>query len=1120
MYFKKDDIDRIYKLYLGLCNFVNNKYKIVKNAKFDRHGYIDPQQVRQVSERLWENGELIAEYIKKNPDKLNLADLDALHKWKSNHLGPFTLMEYVEKDGVEYAVFCDGAYAYMVPGISNDISEVVNRTDLPTYVNTTLLPYKDRIIYETFIQSYPVKLGENILNRLDLEYKAIKANGNYVWTSREFIDALSNIDAQTEIINAIVDEDLFDSDTGEYINKKKSPEEIAQKHLDDLVKTTKRNSIKKMTATDLKTLLTGLTTKKVKEIASNLHINRVSKMKKPELADSIYDLMINPGNGDYYEDILYYFSDETHEFIEHLIKRGPLNIDYNDISNQTIYALSELGIAFLVDMGKGFSLVTSDEFIDKYDSYKKNRDIEKQARIESVRTYLIPAMNFYGYISVDRFYDLYCEYEDLDLDYMVFDDMVLGLVHSFDTGYDMIEGCILSPQILKSEYHIIERAVYEATVMPVVQFSSEKEFMKYTDPNYYVKGKEYDDIYAYLQTHLQNVGDKDIKYIIDTIYQAIKFNSDYGKFIEVLNEFDHDMDIDQLNEFSLLVMNFNNNTSSIYCGGWTPNEKRNINDNLRSALGEIYTPASDAETLGEVIEFPGSSDNQDQYHAMMDQATTEFDNIMSEVSLLMRKLRMYLALGIRLNEKNRDTLLEEVIVNIDLNTDIGDTIIRHGEDCLNEDIEEIKSEYDDDVFDNYNQMFLEEISIKGKPVSSLRDILDLRSKEDLENAIYNFADFEKAPKQLTKSELVDELYDRFSNIHVIKNLLLNQTTHQQTCLLAILANQDEVEPVFAKGVGFNVRDCNIVNLFFHKGKYSIVIPDEVKHALIKIFNDPEFIVALSLVSTFRDYADAALNLYGIFSLDELKEIVQQYEDASFPIDYVIDLFLDKLDYFDRLRYKGQYLVNPNIEGDHEIKKIIKSHSKTTQYRPSKEEFLKYKSSMYFEKTPAYDKLFSFVTGELKLSSGKKRTKMLAEAALDDMQSGILWDEAADFAVEALECRGFDLSTEKIIDKFLRLYLDFKNEVRSWICNGNTPNGINKAEDMDTLTQNMIESIDAKLGNEDISTLWNNTHDSIDSYFEKETPIVKAPKIGRNDPCPCGSGKKYKKCCMNKDQGDS
>ena len=29
---------------------------------------------------------------------------------------------------------------------------------------------------------------------------------------------------------------------------------------------------------------------------------------------------------------------------------------------------------------------------------------------------------------------------------------------------------------------------------------------------------------------------------------------------------------------------------------------------------------------------------------------------------------------------------------------------------------------------------------------------------------------------------------------------------------------------------------------------------------------------------------------------------------------------------------------------------------------------------------------------------------------------------------------------------------------------------------------------------------------------KGTPVHIAPKIGRNDPCPCGSGKKYKKCC--------
>ncbi|AAM23798.1 preprotein translocase subunit SecA [Caldanaerobacter subterraneus subsp. yonseiensis KB-1] len=29
---------------------------------------------------------------------------------------------------------------------------------------------------------------------------------------------------------------------------------------------------------------------------------------------------------------------------------------------------------------------------------------------------------------------------------------------------------------------------------------------------------------------------------------------------------------------------------------------------------------------------------------------------------------------------------------------------------------------------------------------------------------------------------------------------------------------------------------------------------------------------------------------------------------------------------------------------------------------------------------------------------------------------------------------------------------------------------------------------------------------------KKQPVVKEKKVGRNDPCPCGSGKKYKKCC--------
>jgi preprotein translocase subunit SecA len=42
-------------------------------------------------------------------------------------------------------------------------------------------------------------------------------------------------------------------------------------------------------------------------------------------------------------------------------------------------------------------------------------------------------------------------------------------------------------------------------------------------------------------------------------------------------------------------------------------------------------------------------------------------------------------------------------------------------------------------------------------------------------------------------------------------------------------------------------------------------------------------------------------------------------------------------------------------------------------------------------------------------------------------------------------------------------------------------------------------------------------------YSSGTPIVKKPvvsnKVGRNDPCPCGSGKKYKKCCGQNETAD-
>ena len=37
-------------------------------------------------------------------------------------------------------------------------------------------------------------------------------------------------------------------------------------------------------------------------------------------------------------------------------------------------------------------------------------------------------------------------------------------------------------------------------------------------------------------------------------------------------------------------------------------------------------------------------------------------------------------------------------------------------------------------------------------------------------------------------------------------------------------------------------------------------------------------------------------------------------------------------------------------------------------------------------------------------------------------------------------------------------------------------------------------------------------EEIATAYKKSKTVVNEPKVGRNDACPCGSGKKYKKCC--------
>ena len=88
------------------------------------------------------------------------------------------------------------------------------------------------------------------------------------------------------------------------------------------------------------------------------------------------------------------------------------------------------------------------------------------------------------------------------------------------------------------------------------------------------------------------------------------------------------------------------------------------------------------------------------------------------------------------------------------------------------------------------------------------------------------------------------------------------------------------------------------------------------------------------------------------------------------------------------------------------------------------------------------------------------------------------------------------------DMFDQMVEDVKQDVVKLLMNVQKPKEIKRTQTVKIMTEKLQEN--SKTPNSDKVK-------NIET--ETKTPIVNnGPKVGRNDPCPCGSGKKYKNCC--------
>ncbi len=241
----------------------------------------------------------------------------------------------------------------------------------------------------------------------------------------------------------------------------------------------------------------------------------------------------------------------------------------------------------------------------------------------------------------------------------------------------------------------------------------------------------------------------------------------------------------------------------------------------------------------------------------------------------------------------------------------------------------------------------------------------------------------------------------------------------------------------------------------------------------------------------KEYILALTNLYGQVSPEKVAEIHNSQNDEKITVEEVSPYLNEDLSSSFIYTYENHFVHETVVTFDEfELLKLKKQNK--PYYVPEKEELLKYSDMDYYEKPEEYHILLSYIKKNLLPDDHEK-----AEYLCEDLIIACMVDFKVSDIGDMLSRANLQLKDMRQFKEVVRLIMALSNNVRIWENNGYTPNEIFE----------MSEKISLKPIPEDHHDLWDS------SVADSKGRI----KIGRNDTCPCGSGKKYKNCCLGKEE---
>jgi uncharacterized protein YecA (UPF0149 family) len=373
-------------------------------------------------------------------------------------------------------------------------------------------------------------------------------------------------------------------------------------------------------------------------------------------------------------------------------------------------------------------------------------------------------------------------------------------------------------------------------------------------------------------------------------------------------------------------------------------------------------------------------------------------------------------------------------------------------------------------------------AIVGDVVTDFAELLNNLSKARLAALASTY----KLPgrSKMKKDELASALLELITDKDKLASVLLRTESKEWELFQSLLQNPIQHNNYVIYSDYYFLMEHGLVFTYFTDNKLQIIIPDQVLTAY-KALDQEQFQHTHDRYLTIHNYLLALTNLYGMFKPAVLFEIFNEQNEVELSeeeLQAALEFFFVREQIF---VMKDEYIVDSALlmeETEREFKDLQSDTRNKPYFAPTREELLKYADDSYFEVTQQLTALKNYLAKELCSDA-----EML-EYLIDDIQLACSLESSLQEIVYEFEKRNIQFHNKEQAQKVMALIADVYNHTRLWSNCGHTPTEMSK-----------------------LPGSFRSSSKGTPFRLPNNQP-VSVTKIGRNDPCTCGSGLKYKKCC--------